>query len=303
MTEHGRAPATSWREVKLWRKTARARLIGARVALPPALRAAWTSDLQTNLRHALASAPAPISFYWPFKAEPDLRPLMRELDAAGIALALPVAVRLGEPMTFRPWRRGAPMERGLWDIPIPAAAAEIVPRTLVAPLVGFDGDNYRLGYGGGFFDRTLAKLGSAAQAIGVGFSMFALPTIHPQPHDIAMARVVTEAAPLEVAGSASPVCYLDEADPDYRGFLSDAQIAAALRPLGAALPPERLPLLDFVLWRLAGATEPDAAAAVAVAPAVPSEALSRLLPRIGDDAIHRAVAVLYRSVESGVGTD
>jgi 5-formyltetrahydrofolate cyclo-ligase len=261
------------------------------------VRAAWTADLAAHLRQGLAGAPPPVSFYWPFKGEPDLRPLMRELAAAGVAVALPVALRLGEPMTFRPWQRGAPMERGLWDIPIPATTTEVVPRTLIAPIVGFDAAHYRLGYGGGFFDRTLAQLGTAASAIGVGFSLFALPTIHPQPHDVAMARIVTEAAPLDLGESASPVCYLDEADSAYRGFLADAELAQVLRPLGAALPPERLPLLDFVLWRLGGAGE-RAAPGVAV-PADMREYLSRLLPRIRDDAIHRAVDILRRSIASG----
>jgi len=285
----------NWPAVKAWRKAARARLVGARVALPPALRAAWTADLAAHLRRALAAAPPPISFYWPFKGEPDLRPLMRELAAAGVAVALPVALRLGEPMTFRPWQRGAPMERGLWDIPIPATTTEIVPRTLIAPIVGFDAANYRLGYGGGFFDRTLAQLGPAASAIGVGFSLFALPTIHPQPHDVAMARIVTEAAPVDLGESSSPVCYLDEADPAYRGFLADAELVQALRPLFAALPGERLPLLEFVLWRLDGAG--GCAAAAIAAPADAREYLSRLLPRIRDDAIHRAVAILGDSIE------
>jgi 5-formyltetrahydrofolate cyclo-ligase len=291
------AAAMTWPEVRLWRKTARAKLIAARVALPTAVRKAWTDDLVANLRPLLAAASPPISFYWPFKGEPDLRPLMRELDAAGIAIALPVAVRLGEPMTFRPWRRGAPMERGIWDIPIPAAPEEIVPRTVIAPIVGYDAGTYRLGYGGGFFDRTLAKLRPAVEAIGVGFSPFALPTIHPQPHDVAMGRIVTEAVPLDLAAGASPVCYLDEADPGYSGFLSGGELAAALRPLAAALPPERLPLLEFVLWRLTGADEPVSTTGSAPAPA--GDDLSRLLPRIRDDAIHRAVAVLRRSIESG----
>ena len=182
---------------------------------------------------------------------------MRALASAGIAVALPVAIRLGEPMTFRPWQRGAPMARGIWDIPIPATTTEVVPRTLIAPIVGSIRANYRLGYGGGFFDRTLAKLGSAAQAIGVGFSLFALPTIHPQPHDVAMARIVTEAAPL------------DFGDERFAGLLSGSK---RIPTIGASSPtrilrrrcsrfcrrrcrPSGCRLLDFVLWRLAGASE------------------------------------------------
>ena len=285
-----------WPEIRAWRKTARAKLIGARVAVPAALRTAWTDDLAKGLRDILADAPQPISFYWPFKGEPDLRPLMRTLAAEGAAVALPVAVRLGDPMTFRPWTRGAPMERGIWDIPIPATKTEVVPRTLIAPFVGFDRASYRLGYGGGFFDRTLAKLGPAASAIGVGFSLFELPTIHPQPHDVPMVRVLTEAASRDVRESASPVCYLDEADAAYSGFLSDDELAAALRPLASAIPPELRPLLDLVLWRLAGTAEGlprDSGLSANV-----SENLSTLLPRIRDDAIHRIVEVLRRSFEN-----
>jgi 5,10-methenyltetrahydrofolate synthetase len=283
-----------WPQIRAWRKTARAKLIGARVAVPAPLRAAWTDDLTKRLRDILAGAPQPISFYWPFKGEPDLRPLMRALAPEGAAVALPVAVRLGEPMTFRPWTRGAPMERGIWDIPIPATKTEVVPRTLIAPVVGFDRGNFRLGYGGGFFDRTLAKLGPAASAIGVGFSLFELPTIHPQPHDVAMARIVTEVAPGDVGESASPVCYLNEADAAYSGFLSDDELAAALRPLAPAIPPEQRPLLDCALWRLTAV--PDDPPPGYTSSADPAESLRSLLPRIRDDTIHRIVDALRSSL-------
>ena len=286
----------NWPDVNAWRKTARAKLIGARIAVPAPVRVGWTEALATGLREALATAPAPISFYWPFKAEPDLRPLMRELDAQGIAVALPVAVRLGEAMTFRPWQRGAPMERGLWDIPIPATREEIVPRTVIAPLVGFDGRNYRLGYGGGFFDHTLAKLGPAAQPIGVGFSLFRLETIHPQAHDVAMTLIVTEQPAADVGASASPVCYLDEADPDYSGFLPDADLAAALRPLATSLPPERQPLLEFILWRLTGSVGQETPQLSPSADPDPAASISRLLPRVRDDGIHLAIRILRDSV-------
>ncbi|HTO80591.1 MAG TPA: 5-formyltetrahydrofolate cyclo-ligase [Methylomirabilota bacterium] len=288
-----------WPAIRAWRKTARATLIAARVAVPAALRTAWTDDLTKRLHDILAAAPQPISFYWPFKGEPDLRPLMRTLAAEGAAVALPVAMRLGEPMTFRPWTRGAPMERGIWDIPIPATKTEVVPRTLIAPVVGFDRANFRLGYGGGFFDRTLAKLGPADSAIGVGFSLFELPTIRPQPHDVPMVRIVTEAAPSDVGESASPVCYLNEADAAYSGFLSDDELAAALRPLVSAIPAERRPLLDLVLWKLAGSAE-QAGGEVAFAGDA-THYLSDLLPRIRDDAIHRVVQVLHGSIAGSKG--
>jgi 5,10-methenyltetrahydrofolate synthetase len=79
----------------------------------------------------------------------------------------------------------------VWNIPIPADGPEVVPNVLIAPFVGFDPQNYRLGYGGGFFDRTLAALKAPRQVIGVGHPGGALPTIHPQVHDIPMDVIVT----------------------------------------------------------------------------------------------------------------
>ena len=279
----------AWPEVRAWRKAARAQLIAARIALPAPVRAAWTAGLVERLRPLLLRAPAPVSFYWPFKAEPDFRPLMRELDAAGIAVALPVAFKLGEALTFRPWHRGCAMERGIWDIPIPATPEEVRPRTLIAPIVGFDGGNFRLGYGGGFFDRTLEKLGGGAQAIGVGFSMFRLETIAPQPHDVAMARIVTEQDDGLPVGAAGKVCYADEMPPDYAGYLPAGEIAAILAPLAGILPPERRGLLDFILWRLEAAPEIDGK--------LPDlDAVRGLAPRIRDDAIHAALGALLAEI-------
>lgn len=290
----------NWPEVRAWRKAARAKLIAARIAVPAALRAEWTAAIIAQLRPLLLKAPHPISFYWPFKAEPDFRPLMRELDAAGIGVALPVAFKLGEPMTFRPWHRRCEMARGIWDIPIPADPTEVLPRTVIAPIVGFDGGNYRLGYGGGFFDRTLeklgdAKLGDGAQAVGVGFSMFRLETIHPQPHDIPMARIVTEIAEVTTVESAGKVCYADEMAADYAGYLSPAELAAELAPLAAALPPERTPLLDFLLWRLGAAEQMPVTPTVSPADAI--RRLKALLPRVKDDAQHRALGAAISGLD------
>ena len=280
----------NWPEVRTWRKVARAKLIAARIAVPATLRAEWTAAMIARLKPLLMTAPAPVSFYWPFKAEPDFRPLMRELDASGIPVALPVAFKLGEPMTFRPWHRRCEMARGIWDIPIPADPTEVLPRTVIAPIVGFDPANYRLGYGGGFFDRTLEKLGRDAQAIGVGFSMFRLETIQPQPHDIPMARIVTDAADTQMVESAGKVCYADEMTAEYAGYLSPAELAAELAPLAAALPPEQAPLLDFLLWRLGSAEREAAKASISVADA--ALRLKALLPRVKDDRHHAVLLAL-----------
>lgn len=85
------------------------------------------------------------------------------------------------------------MERGDWNIPVPPAYAEVLtPDIALAPLVGWDRAGYRLGYGGGYFDRTLAILRPKPSVIGVGLQSAGLSTIVPQPHDIVMDWIVTE---------------------------------------------------------------------------------------------------------------
>ena len=87
------------------------------------------------------------------------------------------------------------MARGLWRIPYPADGAEVVPTVILAPVVGFDAACYRLGYGGGFFDRTLARMTGKPLVIGLGYPGALIPTIFPQPHDIPMSWIVTGATP------------------------------------------------------------------------------------------------------------
>jgi 5,10-methenyltetrahydrofolate synthetase len=135
-----------------------------------------------------------VSAYWPFRGEPNLHPFMKEVHARGGHCALPVVVRRGEPLVFRSWSPGDPLDCGVWNIPIPKAGARVlVPDVVIAPVVGFDRACYRLGYGGGFYDRTLAALPERPHVYGVGYSFAAIPTIYPQWHDVPMDLVVTEA--------------------------------------------------------------------------------------------------------------
>ena len=96
------------------------------------------------------------------------------------------------PLEYRAWRPGEPLVDGVWNIPVPERGAVVTPRVVLAPLVGFDPECYRLGYGGGYFDRTLAALGPQPLAIGIGFAIQELETIHPQPFDVPMDLIVTE---------------------------------------------------------------------------------------------------------------
>jgi 5-formyltetrahydrofolate cyclo-ligase len=103
-----------------------------------------------------------------------------------------VIVQKSAPLEFWVWKPGMPMDRGVWDIPVPATREAVEPDVLIAPLVGFDTAGFRLGYGGGYFDRTLAASSPRPYCIGIGYSETQLQTIHPQPHDIRMDAIVTE---------------------------------------------------------------------------------------------------------------
>lgn len=185
------------RDVYAWRKTERVRLIAARQALSAEER---TARAQTVARHLDTVVPRAagtiVSVYWPFRGEFDLRPWMASLIARDIRVALPVVAAKARPLVFREWRPHCRLEKGIWDIPVPADGAEITPTVVIAPLVGYDHEGYRLGHGGGFFDRTLAHLaqnqGSKPLAIGVGYAFSVLATIHPRAHDIPMDVIVTD---------------------------------------------------------------------------------------------------------------
>jgi 5-formyltetrahydrofolate cyclo-ligase len=145
-------------------------------------------------------ASALVGFYWPIRGEIGLHGLIRRLLERGAGAALPVVVEKGRPLEFRAWRPGAPLERGVWNIPIPATREVVHPSALLVPLVGFDEQCYRLGYGGGYYDRTLGAMSPKPLAIGIGYELGRLATIHPRRHDVPMDAIVTEAGVAMAAG-------------------------------------------------------------------------------------------------------
>lgn len=187
------------RDVARWRKAERARLYAARQALSVAERASVGLALAKHLRRFLEQLDGGcrskvLSGYWPIKGEPDLRQLMAELHASGVTIALPLVETRAAPLVFRRWTPETKMVRGDWNIPVPPPAAPAVaPDLVLAPLVGWTDGCFRLGHGGGYFDRTLAALSPRPLAIGVGLQAARLHTIYPQPHDIALDAIVTEA--------------------------------------------------------------------------------------------------------------
>jgi len=180
------------RDVARWRKAERERLIAARLQLPAEYRAAQTALIALQLDGLIPSASGTlVSAYWPIRGEPDLRPWLRAKCEQGMRIALPVALAPRQALQFREWRPGARMAHGLWKIPYPADGDIVVPTVILAPVVGFDAACYRLGYGGGFFDRTLAAMTAPYEAIGLGYPGAAISTFYPQAHDIGMSWIVT----------------------------------------------------------------------------------------------------------------
>lgn len=186
------AGPASWPDIARWRKAERERLIAARLAILADTRAVLSARIAELLDGIVGDVGGRIvSLYWPFRGEPDLRPWMAGIVERGGTTALPVVVEKAHPLVFRAYRPGDRLEKGVWNIPVPAEGPPVVPDIVIAPLVGVDPENYRLGYGGGFFDRTLAALPAKPLVIGVGYAMQRIATIHPQPHDIPMDRIVT----------------------------------------------------------------------------------------------------------------
>lgn len=183
--------------LKAWRKSERAKLIATRVAVDAARLAEMRSAIDAHIARAFPGlAQGIVAFCWPYRNEYDARYLARRLRAQGARTALPVVVASGQPLIFRLWKPGDALAKGVYDIPYPAAGDAVVPDAALVPMNGFDAGGYRLGYGGGFFDRTLAALradgSSGPLAIGVTYELARMETIHPQPHDIPMDYVVTE---------------------------------------------------------------------------------------------------------------
>jgi 5-formyltetrahydrofolate cyclo-ligase len=179
--------------LRAWRRATREALVAARMALPEAALESHRTSIDRHLTHDFPDlADGVVAFCWPYRNEYDARFLARQLRERGARTALPVVVAPRTPLIFREWHPGVALARGVYDIPYPAEGPAVRPGTVLLPMNGFDAGGYRLGYGGGFFDRTLAALDDRPRVIGVTYELARIPTIHPQPWDIPMDFVVTE---------------------------------------------------------------------------------------------------------------
>ena len=182
-------------EITAWRRDQRERLLRQRKTLSSAQRTDLARPMLANLSRLLQTLRLrTLGIYWPIQREIDIRPMAAALSRRQpMQLALPVVVKKGAALEYWRWSLGEPTRPGFWNIPVPERRAPVRPDVVVAPLVGFQ-DSFRLGYGGGYFDRTLAANKPKPFAIGLGFEFSRIEGFIAQPHDIPMDAIVTEAA-------------------------------------------------------------------------------------------------------------
>jgi 5,10-methenyltetrahydrofolate synthetase len=216
-------------ELSAWRKSARARLLRERSALAEGVLAEWRARIDIHIERAFPDlVHGVLAFCWPYKNEYDVRHLAAALRRRGATTAMPVVVAPKTPLIFREWHPGIELVKGPLGIPYPVGSPEVIPDHVLLPMLGWDGDGYRLGYGGGFFDRTLAAIAKRPRVIGVAYEQAYLKTIQPQPHDIPVDFVVTERGVYRrepeglkfldnPQGFSSPPCYAGEMAPGYFG--------------------------------------------------------------------------------------
>lgn len=170
----------------------RKKLLAMRKAMAPEEKASRDKAIGERLLAWLGENPAAsIGVYWPTQGEPDLTGVYRVLDERGVRLALPVVVRRDAPLVFYSWQPGDELVADAYGVLAPMKRREAIePDLLVLPCVGFDSVGYRLGYGGGYYDRTLG-INRPPRTAGIAYAMckaeFAVGA-----HDVRMGMVITE---------------------------------------------------------------------------------------------------------------
>ena len=222
-------------EVQAWRRALRHELIEKRGALPRVALDEYRRRIDAHLQRAFPDlGQGVVAFCWPYKNEYDARHLLAALRRHGAITALPAIVAPKAALVFREWHPGVALREGPLGIPFPPDGPEAQPDSVLLPVVAFDAGGYRLGYGGGYFDRTLASIPRVPRVIAIGYEFLFIETIHPQPHDIPVDYVVTERGVYArhpgcglrflddtAQGYSSPPCYAAEIAPDYFGDFQD----------------------------------------------------------------------------------
>ena len=185
-------PSTSAKPLPPSRAALRKILLEQRRQTGAAQRHEWDGRIiEQLLDWCRQQRPASLGLFWPVQAEPDLRSCYPQLHDMGIQLALPVVLSKAQPLTFMQWAPGDLMSKDEHGIPVPAQRERMVhPQALLIPCVGYNRKNYRLGYGGGYYDRTLA-LTPRPLAIGVAYAQ-GQAEFPAEAHDVPMDNILTE---------------------------------------------------------------------------------------------------------------
>jgi len=173
----------------------RAKLIAARLELADRdIRSRVVAD---RLLRWLRTMPLQrLAFYWPTRAEPDVTQAVTTWLAENPSRIAALPVIAGQLLEFAPWQPRMPMKAGPMGIQVPDSAERVKPQLLVIPCVGIDEERYRLGYGGGFYDRTLAHFPVRPSTVGISFDCGRVKSIFPQPHDMQLDLGITESGAL-----------------------------------------------------------------------------------------------------------
>jgi 5,10-methenyltetrahydrofolate synthetase len=183
----------------LEKKALRQQLITQRLHLPD--RQQRTANLQQVMRIWLVGRPETvIGAYWPIKGEFDTLPALHRWKEDGELIdqpqlrkiGLPVVDKVHKTMSFHAWYPGCPMEDDAYGIPKPKDTELIVPTLLFVACVGYAAGGYRLGYGGGFYDRMLSTLSPRPFTVGLGFATDFLPDFEPEPHDLPLNAILND---------------------------------------------------------------------------------------------------------------
>jgi 5-formyltetrahydrofolate cyclo-ligase len=176
--------------------TLRREALARRGTVAPGARAAFSRRLaDEGLRLAHLWRPRIGSAFHAFRDEPDTLELLSALNGQGFATALPVVIGRGSPLVFRLWRPGDPTRSGAMSIAEPLEDAPAVdPDLLFVPLACFDRRGHRIGYGAGYYDRTLARLRAIkpVHAVGVAYGVCEVAAVPYEAHDQTLDAIVTE---------------------------------------------------------------------------------------------------------------
>ena len=175
------------------RKQQRTHLVECRKAITKNDHRLWSNAITTLLQRGFPElCKKNIGIYWPIHGEYDPRPVGVYFHQQGATLALPEVANKQSPLCFQKWWPNAPMKKGAYGIPTPENTEQVDIDVMMVPMLGFDSQGYRLGYGSGYFDRTLAVIKPRPLVIGIAFEISRIDSVDPQSHDIPMDFVVTE---------------------------------------------------------------------------------------------------------------